>query len=512
MRRLTMYYTTHQLVDLFTEDNNELQDITFKSIFLKENHTASPRFFSVNIAKFILTSLEKNTYNFTTITEMLNNIISSQCTDTGSIYFGLFPYSLFLTEKDYVQPDYDFQPLLLLPLLKCYLEFQHIFPQDIMTRLTESITLTTNVISYNSNLIDSHNKLQEIILMICVGETFAIPQFVNSAVTRAKSYYYFIKNNRDMLPEYNSPDLIISQLEAIDYFYMYINNQDVKNIVNTVKNILLSILYRHFNPHLFQWTGPFSICPSKFITNNMLNRLSEITAQKDTEKFTIPNEYHHLSPLYENKFEQLFVSRGIAFPNYKHHLVASIYNTRTFSFCSFNHDDLWHRRMPCIGYFGDRESPYCLYIPCLLNGISFSSASFHSIQHKELLLGHINFSTNRGYVGIAFDKSDIYKTKDLRIRFCLEGNINNLKVTQNNKTLKIVFRKLIILFDTLYAEFDNNEIKYEFTTLNNALYFDIILYNGKEIDLELSKIESAIAAFSLYVGKRNNLGIHSKNV
>lgn len=505
-----MFYTTQQFIDAFVQNENAPSEITMDSIFLKTPHTASSKLFTVNITNFILYSLDKNTLDITTISDMLESVLSSQYSNTKNDYFGLFPYSLALKEEDYIKPDYDFQPLVLLPLLKCYIEYQHIFSSQLKTRLGESITLATNIVSYNSNLIDSHNKLLEIILMVCVGECLSIPQFINSAVNKANTYYHFIKYNGDMLPEYNSPDILISQLESIDNFYMYINNSDIKNVLDNIKNILLATFYRHFHPYLLQWTGPFSICPSKFITNNMLKRILKITNQKNVNKISIPNEFRHLSPLYENKFEQLLVSRGIVFPHYKQHLVATLYNTKTFSLCSFNHDDLWHRRMPCIGYFGSRENPYCLYMQCLLNGVCFSSGSFHSIQHKEILLGHINFSSNRGYKGISSDYSNSYKASDLRIRFCVEGDITNLEVNENANQIRIDYNKLTIIFNTLYAAFDSNKIKYQFATLDNMLYFDVILYTGEEIDLELSKIEEAFVAFSLYMGENKKLHLSPK--
>lgn len=498
-----MLYTTHQFIEAFDADNGNSEK-TLNSIFLKSPHTAPSKEFTINIANSILYSLEKNTDDIISVTDMVKTILSAQYINTGSSFFGLFPYSLLLKEEDYIAPDYDFQPLVLLPLLKCYIKFQHLFPSEIMEQLSDAITLTTNIISYNSNLIDSHNKLLEIILLTCTGEYFDIPQFIYTATNKANIYYYFIKYNGDMPPEYNSPDIIISQLEAIDSFSIYINNADIQKILNDIKDILLSIFYRHFNPHIFQWTGPFSICPSKFMTNAMLERLFKITEQTDTDKFIVPSRFRQISALYESKFEQLLVSRGLAFPHYKQNLIASIYNTRTFSLCSFNHDDLWYRRMPCIGYFGKRETPYCLYIQCLLNGICFSSGAFHSIQHKDILLGHINFSTNRGYKGISSDSSDIYKTSDLRIRFCVEGDTSQLKIVHNNNKIRIIYKKLSILFNALYAIFDDNEITYDYTLLDNALYFDVILYSGKEIGLELSKINNAIVAFSLYLGERNN--------
>ena len=472
------------------------------SIFLKHSYKAPADTDTVILSNSILYALEKNVLNITEINNMLKKILSSVCTDTSSNFFGLFPYFLSLSAEDYIEPDYDFQPLVILPLLECYIEFCHLFPNDIMEQLSETLILSTNILSYCSNLIDSHHKLLEIIQLVCVGEHFSIPQFVYSATNKVNKYYHFIKYNGDMPLEYNSPEHIILQIEAILHFSTYIVDEDIKKVLNDIKDVLLSVFYRHFNPFLLQWTGPFSITNSYFITDNLLKRIKKITNQENLEHMNVPKKFQHLSLLHENKFERLLASRGLLFPYYKHYLVASLYNTKSFSLCSFNHDDLWYKRMPCIGYFGDCKNHYCLYIQCLLNGFCFSSGAFHSIQHKENLLGHINFSTNRGYKGLALDNSEIYKTNDLRIRFCIEGDISKLKIVQEENKIRINYKKLFILFSTLYAVFDNNEISYEFSTSDNALYFDIVLYSGKKIDLRLKKISEAIVAFSLYMSEK----------
>ena len=134
-----MFYTTQQFIDAFVQNENAPSEITMDSIFLKTPHTASPKLFTVNITNFILYSLDKNTYDITTIIDMLESVLSSQYSNTNNNYFGLFPYSLTLKEDDYIKPDYDFQPLVLLPLLKCYIEYQHIFSSQLKTRLGEKI-------------------------------------------------------------------------------------------------------------------------------------------------------------------------------------------------------------------------------------------------------------------------------------------------------------------------------------------------------------------------------------
>ena len=504
-----MFYSSYNYISpLELNDNKSFYDT--KTIFLKQTYTLPKNSDIDTLANSVLYAIENSTSDISVLSDMLQTILSAQCTDMSSDYFGLFSYNLKLSAEDYLKPDYDFQPLVLLPLLECYIEFRHLFSKELMTHLSEAITLSANILSYGSNLIDSHNKLLEIIFLICVGECFSIPQFIYSVINKTNSYYHFIKYNGNMPLEYNSPEQIILQLEAIFYFSSHIDNEDIVRVLNEIKDILLSIFYRHFNPHLFQWTGPFSLCRSKFIMDEFMPRIIKATNQKNPENISVPNEFRHISPLYGDKFEQLLVSKGILFPHYKQYLIATLYNTKTYSLCSFNHDDLWSRRTPCVGYFGSRNTPYCLYIQCLLNGICFSSGAFHSIQYKNVLLGHVNFSTNRGYKGIALDTSDKYITNDLRIRFCLEGDTSRLKVVKKNNEIRILYEKLLIVFSPLYSAFDNNRIKYEYTAKDNALYFDIVLYSGKETFLELAKTDTAIVSFLLYMGDKNGFNYYTE--
>ena len=64
-----MLYTTHQFIEAFDADNGNSEK-TLISIFLKSPHTAPSKEFTINIANSILYSLEKNTDDIVSVTDM----------------------------------------------------------------------------------------------------------------------------------------------------------------------------------------------------------------------------------------------------------------------------------------------------------------------------------------------------------------------------------------------------------------------------------------------------------
>ena len=289
-----MFYSSYNYI-LPSEQKDEQILRTSYSQLLKTPYKAPHNTATQDLSNTILYALEKNVYDMSEISNMLQSLLSSLCTDTNSDFFGLFPYFLSMTPDDYIKPDYSFQPLVLLPLLECYIDFSHRFSPELMLRLSEVLTMSTNILSYTSNYIDSHTKLLEIILMVCVGEHFSIPQFIRSAKNKTTKYYHFIKYNGDMPLEYNSPEHIVLQLEAILHFSSYITDEDLKRILNEIKDILLSIFYRHFNPFLLQWTGPFSIKHSTFIKDDFLETIKNVIKQDDLEQLTVPKKFYNIS-------------------------------------------------------------------------------------------------------------------------------------------------------------------------------------------------------------------------
>lgn len=427
---------------------------------------------------------------------ILSRILEAQIKDMQSDYYGIWLYDFFDTPEDYISPDYANQSRIISVLIEVYLEFRNFLPPEMVQELKNSCLISGFTIIHHCHEIDLPSSLIEILSMICIGEQFNKLDCLNFGITKMQTLLYYTLYN-DVYMEYNYPEKIILFLEAIKYFRKYINNQYCLSSIQSIEKILWLCFYSHFNPKTLQWTGPISSATDDFLPAHYIRRIESLLGTTSLKNWKIPPEYYDYSPGLSENFTQILVTRGFSYPHWKFPTVASFYNTSEFSLGSFNRDDLWVMRRPCIGYFGSDISPYCLRIRCLRDGHDFSSATIHTVQHKEHILGHITFSTNRGDFHIANDGQPAYRTKDLRIRFQILGNSAFLECSNKRNSIEIAYKQIAIHYQIHYAVFDDYQITYQLTNTPDALYFDTILYSGEEIELNFAQLENAITAFSL---------------
>ncbi len=453
----------------------------------------------------VLKMLKEHKYdNKDMLIDIIDKVLSARFNDINSEFYGIFPYDYYESPEDFHVPDYDYQATILVPLIEIYFEFGSILPKEITDKIKNACLTTAFALTYVQDYIDTHNIVLEILCLICIGENFDNLEIFNAGIHKLHTLVYFTLYN-DSFMEYNHPEKILTSAEGINYFKQYIKDTNSLIGIQELENSIFTCFYTHFNPKLMQWSGPLSIIEnSLFLSDDYIKRIKSITNQNNLKGLRIPKDYYHFSPTSGNKFVQTLTSRGFSYPHWKFSLVASSYNTATYSLGSFNHDDMWSRRKPCIGFFGTPEEPYCIYMRCMLNNEDFSSGAFHSVQHKGSLLGHIGFSTNRGFKNLDMDCKKIYKMRDLRIRLQIDGNTSVLNYSKNNETISVMYNHLSIIFRLHYAQFNGHKANYQITTLQNSFCIDIILYSGEETDLDLSEIDEAITAFSLSMGTNKN--------
>lgn len=450
--------------------------------------------YSANYALYLLN--EKSDEYTKHACKILQNIFDAQIKDMQSEYYGTWLYGFFESTDDYVAPDYIYQPEITSVLMEIYLEFRDYLPYDIVEELKNCCCLAAFATIHHCHEIDSSFVLLEILTTICIGEQFNKKEYVNFSIAKMQTLVYYTLYN-DAYMEYNYPGKIIIFLEAISFFREHIKNQYCLQSIHNIEKTLLTCFYSHFNPKIMQWTGPKSSTSGDFVPQYFIKHIPNIVNIKNLKSMKIPPEYYEFSPASGENFTQLLVTRGFSYPHWKFPTVASFYNNPDFSFGSFNRDDLWESRRPCIAYFGTAQSPYCLRIRCLLNNHDFSSATLHSVQHKGNLLGHITFSTNRGNVHMVVDSAQSFKMTDLRIRFQILGDTSMLECFNKHNSLSVLYKTLSISYALDYVSFNNNKISYQLTSASDALYFDAVLYSGEETDLNISQIEEAITSFSL---------------
>ena len=380
-----LFYTGKFITDLseiekfhFTE-NSLTQNA---SVFLKknrpENHSTC---IAINTALYLLS--ENRDEYIDTVCTIIKKVCHSCFTNLNSNMYGIIPYDWDDTEDYYREPDYDSQLNIISILLEIYIEFQNKLPAEIINLISNTCITTAFILSYTQVKVDSYNSILELICLIYIGENFDNPEILNAGIHRLQTLLYFTLYNNALM-EYNHPGRILRSVQSIVFFRNYIKSHVYHSGMHSIENIILTCFYTHFNPKLMVWTGPISVVYGSALnlTKHHADKIRKITNQYNIENLKIPEEYKDISPVTGNKFIQILTSRGFTYPYLKFDLVASSYNTNTFALGSFNHDDMWENRKPCLGFFGTKQSQYMLTIQCLLNNHDFASGAFHSVQYK----------------------------------------------------------------------------------------------------------------------------------
>ncbi len=452
--------------------------------------------FCANYALWLLN--EKNDEYIDRVCRILSNVLDAQITDIQNEYFGIWLYGLFDTVDEYIAPDYIYQSEISIILMEIYLVFKDSLPDSLVERLKNACCLSAFAVIHHCCEIDASFIIMEILSSICIGEQFNRKEFVNFGVTTLQTLLYYTLYN-DAFMEYNYPRILLLSLEAINFYREYITNTFCLSGLATIEKFLLTCFYSHFNTRNLQWTGPISSTDFDFFPDEYKSHIQNIFGTSNLKHMRIPPEYATYAPSNAESFTQLLLSRGFSYPHWKFPTVASFYNCHDFSLGSFNREDMWNQRRPCIAYFGTDASPYCLRIRCLLNGHDFSSATLHSVQHKGNILGHVTLSTNRGNRELATDTAQSFSMCDLRIRFQLLGDIPALECSHTRSSLELRLGDLSIFYNVDYSVFGSSHITHQLTSAQNSLFFDTVLYSGDETELTLSQIDRAITSFSLFM-------------
>ncbi|MDQ3753851.1 MAG: hypothetical protein M3371_03875, partial [Acidobacteriota bacterium] len=111
-----------------------------------------------------------------------------------------------------------------------------------------------------------------------------------------------------------------------------------------------------------------------------------------------------------------------------------------FSLGSVNRGDFWVQRRPLLAYWGNRERPArYLQVRLMKDDNDFSSALFYSVQHKNCVLGAVNFCTPGGDKHLSLDpvKNGEFTAARLYLQFLIEEEKASLRLLADGEPLPI---------------------------------------------------------------------------
>jgi hypothetical protein len=161
-----------------------------------------------------------------------------------------------------------------------------------------------------------------------------------------------------------------------------------------------------------------------------------------------------------------------------------------------------------LAYWKTESGVVAMRLRCLHDDYDYSSASLFTVQDKGDILGAVVFATDRGDTHISLDrlKNATITAKDLRLRLQFEGAVDGLRLPSKpelNRYMTMTSGPVNIGFKIPYAVFDKYPVRMETGRAGNNAQIDIILYCGREKDIQFSEINEAVIIFALSVSTQH---------
>jgi len=451
-------------------------------------------------------------------TEIINEVLKYQYTDKNSPNMGDWP---FFAEQF---PDGEFSPITdhttkvgvtLIQLLKNYSDF---LGSKLTKKIEKSCFLTVFALMSDYNNQNPMTILYTSYTSALCGEIYDKPEFIKFAEQLMQNLYNSIMYYNSLY-EYLDTVNGLFILEIAAYILKDVKNKICLHVCSTITNIIWEEYALHYHCKTKQISGPLSYTNSDFASERLNNFLYNALDGKIElphnsnlirEITKCPVKFHPYFTGEKNiEFSQKVVSHGITFPHYRASTVTSSYIRPDYTLGSANREFFWNMRRPFIGYFGTSENKFCYKIDVLHDFNSFSSAALHSVQMRGCAMGHITFLTNRGDKHINIDSPNpTIKADDLRIRFSVAGNVDDLKLSHTKNSLEVIYKNVTLSFKIPYIRIDGFEPKCRFSQDDNSAYFDIIIYSGRKKVIDFTKMENAILEFIFLItstGKKLNM-------
>lgn len=453
-----------------------------------------------------------------TAKEILNTIISHQIIDKRHSDYGLFPTYIEQQKTDDNELIHDITSTqtIVFSFFQILSNYKHALPSQLSVKLEQAchralFSLAQEKYSPHSGCI---YLLKTAAIFLVCGTFFNQIEYFNFGMANLNDYYSTIQYNGTFW-EYNAPSEIHSTASLLHLIKGNSQNKVCLEIVNSLNDSLWEELSFNYHPGIKKLTGPSSNA-NAYISEKQFYKFLNIgsgmiSKNKNDENYSsftkCPLEYRmHFTKNNPNHFRQKQVSKGANYQFFILSHIASNYLQPEYALGSFSRCEFWKRHTPLIGFIksNDKKEPYEFRLRVLCDGQDFSSAELNSIQDNGLILGHIFFNTNRGNLHTNLDDTfGKISASDFRIRFEIKGDINNLDIKTDTKSLSLSCNDTTVIYTIPYAQYSNIPIKFAIDKSDTHLFFDTILDITANQEINFLEMEEAILQFALLISSSN---------
>lgn len=452
---------------------------------------------------YALTLLRTDKYQYISkVEKILQSILNAQEQDMSSPYYGLWTYDLETDIYTLGFPEKDLTSRIGIPLFVILKEFSNILSEEIKAKINISLNAACfAIVQRNIDMYSSHNLIAETFLTIAYSEFSGISEFLSYGLKKMQNfYYYYIAHGSFYI--FNTPNHYNYILVTIHFAKHYINNEMYQTFISDIEDSIWKIASEHYHAQFKQFSGPSARMVDKTLPSDLSKFFDDacVNMSDKNDIFSLkgicPLKYrpYFLGTLL-SEYSQNIIFTGCSYPFFSPTQIATTMIQPNYSIGTFSRNNCWTEHSPFLARFGDTETQFYATLTVLNNGFEFTSAHLTMLQHFNYVLGHINFATNGGNRHPNYDLTNgAIKTKDLRIRFEISGDVSKLASKVKNNKFSVRYGNVSLMMNFAYTSFSGEKTKIEFSD-DNSLCFDLILYNGKSKKIDFTKLEKAVSAF-----------------
>ncbi len=378
---------------------------------------------------------------------MLENLIRYQDTDPDSPTFGLWAYYAEEKLADMFNPDYNWANFIGKELAMIVLKHPDKLSRPMLEKLPAVIERAAEC-SIRRNAAPDYTNIAVMssLFIYTAGAICKNDRIREEGRSRIQLLYdYFMATGQPS--EYNSSTYTPLAIGDLSDFLPLIADAELHEKLAEINRILCRCLVKHYNPIIRQLSAPQYRAYSNYGLPDRGEGVGGVVYRLSKEKSGyLPSEGHSLiCDLPEEEFE-FTGERWICEPFYRKNglrtpedtniiisdcdcgdLYAFSYLTERYNIGSLDGCDTWNQRRNCMVTWGEKY----LRLRGIKDEYDFCSGFVAASQYKNVILGRVGFTTDRGDMHYILDKErGFYTAKQLKFVFELGGKTEKVQVTE----------------------------------------------------------------------------------
>lgn len=443
--------------------------------------------------------------------DVLYRVLPLQDINPARRTYGIWPYYLEESLEEMDVPDMNWADFIGQALLWMLKDSSDKLTDDIKMRMKDAILHACRCIKKrNCGPEYSNISIMGSFVTLFAGEMFDLPEFFDYGKKRLAVLHEYNVSNGDFR-EFNSPTYTFVCIEEFALIMEYIKDEECRRLASELNDLAWKSIALHYHPTTGQLAGPHDRAYGPFIgeiERFKIERANDyrviLTNHEEMKKRALFFNVFALNVICPEKYTKYFKEvegERLLDNTFAPGRMAYTYMNKTFTLGSLHAEMAWNQHRNVLGYFGTVEKPVAITIRSLKNDWDYCGSYMSTVQDKGRALTAVTFTSDGFNTHCCLDpiKNNSVQVNDIRVRYLFEGAVDQLDVVQEGSTFVITHKesdvKVRIVFS--FAEFEDNEVKYEVVRTDKALSVDAVLYHGEEKEIKLTELNKAGVVLSI---------------